>query len=65
MKLDPDVRATLAKLTVPYTIEKSKNHYYVRMENHPRIIIAGNHGRLSIPELRITLRKLNKIINGG
>jgi hypothetical protein len=64
MKLDPDVRSALAKLPVPHTIEKSKNHYYARIEGRPRIIIAGNHGRLGVFELRNTIKQLNKIING-
>lgn len=61
MKLDPDVRLAINSLPVFYSIEKSKDHYYLRVDGHPRIIIAGNHGRLKFAELRNTLKAINRL----
>lgn len=63
MKIDADVRRALDELGVPYTIEKSKNHYFVRVGNHPRIIIAGNHGKAKHGEQRDTLRMIARLKN--
>jgi hypothetical protein len=62
MKLDPDVRSVMVDIPAEYVIEKSKNHYYLRVDGHPRIIIAGNHGRLNIWELRKTVKSLRQLI---
>lgn len=63
MKLDPDVRSVIADIKAEYVIEKSKNHYYLRVDGHPRIIIAGNHGRLGTWELRKTVKSLRRLID--
>lgn len=61
MKLDPDVRAAIKDIPAEYTIKKSKNHYFLYVDGHPRVLVAGNHGRLSFTELRSTLRDLAKL----
>ncbi len=61
MKIDPEVRKALDDLGVSYTVEKSKDHYFVRVIGHPRIIIAGNHGSLKDGERRGTLRNIKRL----
>lgn len=61
MKIDPDIRKALDDLGVGYTIEKSKNHYFARVEGHPRIIVAGNHGKNKPGEIRGTLRDIKRL----
>lgn len=61
MKIDADIRKALDDLGVAYTIEKSKDHYFVRVGNHPRIIVAGNHGRNKPGEIKGTLRDIKRL----
>lgn len=61
MKIDADIRKALDDLGVPYTIEKSKDHYFARVGNHPRVIVAGNHGRNKPGEIKGTLRDIKRL----
>lgn len=61
MRLDPSIRKALDELPVPYTIERSRDHYFVRVEGHPRIIVAGNHGKNKPGELASTLKNIKRI----
>lgn len=61
MKIDADIKHALDSLGVYYTIEKSKDHYFARVDGHPRIIIAGNHGKLKSGERRGTIQKIKRL----
>ena len=61
MKINPEIKKALDDLGAPFTIEKTKDHYFARVDGHPRIIVAGNHGRNKHGELVSTLRNIRRI----
>jgi hypothetical protein len=61
MTLDPEIRKALDDLGVGYTIEKSRDHYFARVAGHPRIIVAGNHGKNKHGERKGTLRDIRRL----
>jgi hypothetical protein len=61
MKLDPEVKKALDELGVPYTIEKARDHYFAKVDGHPRIIVAGNHGKHKHGERLGTLRDIKRL----
>jgi hypothetical protein len=65
MNLDPKVRAALEATGLPYTIEKSKDHYFARVGDRPRVLVAGNHGKLKHGELKSTLKRIKRLADKG
>jgi hypothetical protein len=62
MKVDPIVKKALEEIPVPYTVFKSRDHYFIQVEGHPRIIVAGNHQKAKWREVRGTVRHIQKLI---
>lgn len=61
MKLDAKIVSALDESPVPYTIVKTKDHYFAEFSTGQRVIIAGNHGRQRYGEVVSTVRKIRKI----
>jgi hypothetical protein len=61
MKIDNNIKRALKDLKVSYTIEKSRDHYFIKVEGHPRIIIGGNHDRSKTGCVKGTVRLIKKL----
>jgi len=62
MRIDPIIKRVLDEIPVPYEIIKSKDHYFIKVGDHPRVIIAGNHGRSKHGEISGTVSAIRKLI---
>jgi len=68
MKIDPIIKKALEEIPVPYTVFKSRDHYFIQVEGHPRIIVAGNHQKAKWHEVRGTVKHIQRLvrsISGG
>lgn len=61
MKIDNNIKRALKDIPIPYKIEKSKDHYFVRIQNYPRIIIGGNHDKSKAGCVKASVKSLKKI----
>jgi hypothetical protein len=61
MRIDPVIQRELDLLPVPYTIKKSKDHYFAVIDGHKPICIAGNHDKTRWRLTKITVSSLKKI----
>jgi len=59
VKLDDMIRRALDNLSVPYTIHKTKNHYFAII-NGSRVLISGNHDKTNARTVRNTVRNLKR-----
>ena len=62
MKMDKQVKRALDNIPVPYQIVKKTDHYYLVVEGHPRILVAGNHDRIPPHLTTKTIHNINKLI---
>lgn len=63
MKIDNNIKRALKELPVEYSFEKSKDHYFVKVEGYPRIIIGGNHDKTKSGCVKSTVRSIKKLKN--
>lgn len=61
MKIDPRIKEALDESPVPYTVVKTKNHYFAQFDTGQRVIISGNHGKQKHGEVISTVQKIRKI----
>lgn len=61
MRIDPTVKRELDSLPVPYTIRKSKDHYFAVVEGFKPILIAGNHDKSRVRLTWHTTTAIRKI----
>jgi hypothetical protein len=62
MRIDPIIKRAMDEIPVAYEIIKTKDHYFLKIGDHPRVIIAGNHGRSKHGEIVTTVRNIHKLI---
>lgn len=62
MHIEPEIKAIIKKITVPYEIVKKKDHYFLFIPGHDRICIAGNHGRHRVTQITNTVRNIQRLI---
>lgn len=63
MKIDNNIKRALKELPIEYIVEKSKDHYFVKVEGHPRIIIGGNHDRTKSGCVKNSVKSIRRLIN--
>ena len=62
MRIDPTIKRAMDEIPVAYEIIKTKDHYFLKIGDHPRVIIAGNHGRSKHGEIVSTVKSIHKLI---
>ena len=63
MKIDNNIKRVLKELPIDYSIEKSKDHYFIKVQGHPRIIIGGNHDRTKIGCVKNSVKSIKRLID--
>lgn len=61
MRIDPTVKRELDLLPVQYTIQKSKDHYFVVIDGYRPICVGGNHDKHRWRLARATAANIRKI----
>lgn len=61
MRIDPMIKRELDTLPVPYTIQKSKDHYFAIINGHRPICIGGNHDKHKWSLVKKTVADIRKI----
>ena len=62
MRIDPIIKRAMDEIPVAYEVIKTKDHYFLKVGDHPRVIIAGNHGRSKYGEVTSTVKNIHKLI---
>jgi len=55
------VKKALKRLPVDYEIVTTKDHYFLQVEGHDRILLGGNHPAQAESLVRATLKQLDAL----
>lgn len=61
MRIDPVIQRALDELPVPYTIRKSKDHYFAVVEGFAPVVVGGNHDRHNARLSKHTVTAIRRI----
>lgn len=62
MHIEPEVKAVLREIPVPYEIVKKKDHYFIEIPGYPRVCVANNHRHTKVRTIRLCVVELRKLI---